>query len=100
MRIMVGLTPPTSGSATVLGRRFADLPNPGCEVGVLLDASAQHAGRTGREILTLAQQTMGLPGDPGRGDARPGQPHRRARPAAGSATTPWACASGSASPPP
>jgi ABC-2 type transport system ATP-binding protein len=29
-------------------------------VGVLLDASAQHAGRTGREILTLAQQTMGI----------------------------------------
>ena len=39
----------------------ADLPNPGLEVGVLLDASAQHAGRTGREILTIAQRTMGLP---------------------------------------
>ena len=26
-----------------------------------LDASAQHAGRTGREILTIAQRTMGLP---------------------------------------
>ncbi len=61
MRIMVGLTPATSGSATILGRRFADLPNPGREVGVLLDASAQHAGRTGREILTIAQHTMGLP---------------------------------------
>ena len=61
MRIMVGLTAPTSGSATIAGRRFADLPNPGMEVGVLLDASAQHAGRTGREILTIAQRTMGLP---------------------------------------
>jgi ABC-2 type transport system ATP-binding protein len=61
MRIMVGLTPPTAGTATISGRRFADLPNPGLEVGVLLDASAQHAGRTGREILTLAQRTMGLP---------------------------------------
>ncbi|MQW77764.1 ATP-binding cassette domain-containing protein [Nocardioides sp. dk4132] len=61
MRILVGLTPPTSGTATVLGRRFADLPNPGREIGVLLDASAQHAGRTGREILTLAALTMGLP---------------------------------------
>ena len=30
-------------------------------MGVLLDASAQHAGRTGREILTLAQRTMGVP---------------------------------------
>jgi ABC-2 type transport system ATP-binding protein len=61
MRVMVGLTPATSGSVTILGRRFADLPDPGREVGVLLDASAQHAGRTGREILTIAQRTMGLP---------------------------------------
>jgi ABC-2 type transport system ATP-binding protein len=61
MRMMVGLTRPTSGSATISGRRFADLPNPGREVGVMLDASAQHAGRTGREILTLAQRTMALP---------------------------------------
>jgi ABC-2 type transport system ATP-binding protein len=61
MRVMVGLTKPTSGHATISGRPFADLPNPGLEVGVLLDASAQHAGRTGREILTIAQRTMGLP---------------------------------------
>ena len=61
MRVMVGLTPPSSGHATVLGRRYADLPNPGREVGVLLDASAQHAGRTGRETLRVAQRTMGLP---------------------------------------
>jgi ABC-2 type transport system ATP-binding protein len=60
MRVIVGLTPPTTGAAHVLGRRFTDLPNPGLEVGVLLDASAQHGGRTGREILTLAQKTMGL----------------------------------------
>ena len=61
LRIMVGLTRPDAGSATISGRHYADLPNPGLEVGVLLDASAQHAGRTGREILTLAQQFMGLP---------------------------------------
>jgi ABC-2 type transport system ATP-binding protein len=61
MRVMVGLTPATSGHVTVCGRQFRELPNPGLEVGVLLDASAQHAGRTGREILTVAQRTMGLP---------------------------------------
>jgi ABC-2 type transport system ATP-binding protein len=61
MRILVGLTPASSGTTTVLGRRYADLPNPGREIGVLLDASAQHAGRTGREILTLAQRTMRVP---------------------------------------
>ena len=61
MRMMVGLTTPTEGTATIAGRQFADLPNPGREVGVMLDASAQHAGRTGREILTIAQRTMGVP---------------------------------------
>jgi ABC-2 type transport system ATP-binding protein len=61
MRMMVGLTTPTEGTATVNGRRFAELPNPGREVGVMLDASAQHAGRTGREILTIAQQIMDVP---------------------------------------
>ena len=45
---MVGLTRPNVGGVTIWGRRFADLPNPGREVGVMLDASAQHAGRTGR----------------------------------------------------
>ena len=61
MRVMVGLTKATAGTVTISGRQYVDLPNPGLEVGVLLDASAQHAGRTGREILTIAQQYMGLP---------------------------------------
>ncbi|MEJ7831601.1 MAG: ATP-binding cassette domain-containing protein [Nocardioides sp.] len=60
MRVMVGLTPPTSGRATIGGHTYNDIPNPGRHVGVLLDASAQHAGRTGREILTLGAKTMGL----------------------------------------
>lgn len=63
MRMMVGLTRPLAGHVTIHDRAFAELPNPGREVGVMLDASAQHAGRTGREILTLAQRTMGLPSD-------------------------------------
>jgi len=61
MRIIAGLTPATNGSATVGGRHYRDIPNPGTQVGVLLDASAQHAGRTGREVLTLGAMTMGLP---------------------------------------
>src|SRR5688572_22619268 len=61
MRIMVGLTAPTSGRVTFDGRLYHDLLNPGRHVGVLLDASAQHAGRTGREILTIGAMTMGLP---------------------------------------
>jgi ABC-2 type transport system ATP-binding protein len=61
MRIMVGLTPASKGRVTIGGHRYVDLPNPGRHVGVLLDASAQHAGRTGREILTIGAETMGLP---------------------------------------
>ena len=61
MRMMVGLTPMTSGTATIGGHQYAQIPNPGRHVGVLLDASAQHAGRTGREVLTIGARTMGLP---------------------------------------
>src|SRR5688572_19084300 len=61
MRVMVGLTPPTGGRVTIGGHLYQDIPNPGRHVGVLLDASAQHAGRTGREILEIGARTMGLP---------------------------------------
>ncbi len=61
MRIMVGLTAPTQGRVTIGGHLYHDIPNPGRHVGVLLDASAQHAGRTGREILSIGAETMGLP---------------------------------------
>ncbi|MEH1130329.1 ABC transporter ATP-binding protein [Micromonospora sp. CPCC 206061] len=60
MRMICGLTPPSDGSATVRGVPYRRLPNPGREIGVLLDASAQHPGRTGREVLALAAQTMGV----------------------------------------
>jgi len=62
MRVMVGLTPPTAGRVTIGGHLYEDIPNPGRHVGVLLDAQAQHAGRTGREILEIGARTMGLPG--------------------------------------
>ena len=58
---MTTYTPPSSGSCTVLGVPYAHLRNPGRHVGVLLDASAQHPGRTGREVLSLAAMTIGLP---------------------------------------
>ncbi|WP_310528034.1 ATP-binding cassette domain-containing protein [Nocardioides sp.] len=61
MRVMVGLTPPTAGEVKIGGHYYRDIPNPGRYVGVLLDASAQHAGRTGREILALGAKQMGLP---------------------------------------
>ncbi len=61
MRVLCGLATASAGTATVGGHRLRDLPNPGRVVGVLLDASAQHAGRSGREVLTLSARLMGLP---------------------------------------
>ncbi len=61
MRMIAGLTPPTSGTTTVLGVPYGALPNPGREIGVLLDASAQHAGRTGLETLRLTADVIGVP---------------------------------------
>ena len=60
MRMICGLTRPSAGAATVAGEPYRRLGNPGRRIGVLLDASAQHAGRTGREVLTLAAITMGV----------------------------------------
>src|SRR3954465_15711723 len=61
MRMLVGLSEPDSGHAQILGGRCRDLPNPGRRVGILLDASAQHAGRRGREALAVSAHTIGVP---------------------------------------
>jgi ABC-2 type transport system ATP-binding protein len=61
LRMICGLTPPSAGAATVLGTSYRKLDNPGRRVGVLLDASAQHQGRTGREVLAVSAQVLGVP---------------------------------------
>jgi ABC-2 type transport system ATP-binding protein len=61
MRMLVGLSEPDRGAARILGGRYRDLPNPGRRVGILLDASAQHPGRRGREALAVSAQTMAVP---------------------------------------
>jgi ABC-2 type transport system ATP-binding protein len=60
LKMLCGLTPPSSGGATVLGSPFQNLTNPGRRVGVLIDASAQHAGRTGRETLSVSASLLGV----------------------------------------
>jgi ABC-2 type transport system ATP-binding protein len=60
MRMICGLTTPTGGRSRVDGVPYRQLPNPARHVGVLLDASAQHVGRTGREVLTVAARTIGV----------------------------------------
>jgi ABC-2 type transport system ATP-binding protein len=60
LRMICGLTNPNAGTATVLGTGYRNVPNPGREVGVLLDASAQHSGRSGREALALSAKLLGV----------------------------------------
>jgi ABC-2 type transport system ATP-binding protein len=60
LKMLCGMAQPTSGRATVLGRPFSDIPNPGRRVGVLIDASAQHSGRRGAEVLAVSAQLMGV----------------------------------------
>ncbi len=66
LRILCDLAPASSGTATIGGVRYRDLPVPGRTVGVLLDAAAVHPGRTGRETLALAAGVLGS--DPHRPD--------------------------------
>ncbi len=54
LKMLCGLAHPTSGRSTVLGRPYAEIPNPGRHVGVLIDASAAHDGRRGREALAVS----------------------------------------------
>ncbi len=60
LKMLCGLARPTAGSSAVLGRPFAALPNPGRHVGVLIDASAAHSGRRGRETLATSAQLLGV----------------------------------------
>ena len=61
LRALTGLTRPDAGQATIAGHRFAELLNPARVAGTLLDASALHAGRTGRATLRIAATMTGMP---------------------------------------
>ncbi len=51
MRLILGLDRPTSGTATIDGRRYRDLRDPLRTVGALLDARAVHPARSARNHL-------------------------------------------------
>ncbi|MGO8960764.1 MAG: ABC transporter ATP-binding protein [Streptosporangiaceae bacterium] len=61
MRLILGLDRPDTGSATIDGRRYADLPSPLRTVGALLEAKSVHGGRSARNHLLFLAQTQGLP---------------------------------------
>jgi ABC-2 type transport system ATP-binding protein len=61
MRLILGLDHPHSGTATISGRRYADLAQPLRTVGALLEARAMHPGRSAHNHLLFLAQTQGLP---------------------------------------
>ncbi|SCX38837.1 ABC-2 type transport system ATP-binding protein [Klenkia marina] len=61
MRMVLGLDRPTSGTALVNGRPYAEHRDPLRQVGALLEARALHPGRTARAHLQVLAATAGLP---------------------------------------
>ncbi|NBE93979.1 ATP-binding cassette domain-containing protein [Nonomuraea sp. KC401] len=60
LRMVMGLDRPTEGTATVAGRRYADLADPLRTVGALLDARAVHPRRTARDHLRCLAASGGI----------------------------------------
>lgn len=62
LRMLLGLIRPTSGSATIGGKRYSELKNPLQTVGSALEASSFHPGRTGANHLKVYARAAGIPG--------------------------------------
>jgi ABC-2 type transport system ATP-binding protein len=62
LRVLLGLTLPSSGSATVAGQWYRELDEPVRQVGAVLEGPQFHPGRTGRNHLRVIATAAGLPG--------------------------------------
>jgi len=67
LRMLVGLTRPTRGTATISGIRYRELREPLRQVGALIDPNCFHPGRTGRNSLRAIARMAQI------GDARVGE---------------------------
>ncbi|GAA3009931.1 ABC transporter ATP-binding protein [Streptomyces lactacystinicus] len=61
LRMILGLSTPTAGTATVAGVPFADRPRGLRHAGALLDAGDAHGGRTGRAHLRALARANAIP---------------------------------------
>src|SRR5437763_3462540 len=61
MRCILGLDAPSSGTVTVGGRAYRDLPAPLREVGALIDPGAVHPKRSAYNHLLALAQSNGIP---------------------------------------
>src|SRR4051812_14024069 len=60
MRLLLGLSEPTAGSATIAGRRYRDLVHPTHTVGAVLDQGF-HPNRSARNHLRIVAAQAGVP---------------------------------------
>ena len=60
LRMLLGLTHPTSGTVTVDGRRYVDLDHPARTVGALTDPDVFHPRRRGRDALRVVAAASGV----------------------------------------
>jgi ABC-2 type transport system ATP-binding protein len=63
LRMILGLVSPNAGTATIGGRRYADLDEPIRQVGAVLESSSFHRGRSGRNHLRVLCDAAGLPAE-------------------------------------
>ncbi|MGW7203322.1 ABC transporter ATP-binding protein [Streptomyces sp. NPDC054837] len=61
MRMIIGLDAPTTGTATVNGRHYAEHSAPLQEIGALLEAKSVHPGRSAVGHLMALAHTHGIP---------------------------------------
>jgi ABC-2 type transport system ATP-binding protein len=63
LRMLLGLVAPTSGTATIGGRRYEELTDPMRQVGAVLEASGCHPGRTALDHMRVLATAARLPKD-------------------------------------
>ncbi|HEV2256798.1 MAG TPA: ATP-binding cassette domain-containing protein [Streptosporangiaceae bacterium] len=61
LRILLGLAAPTSGTATIDGLAYRQLPDPVRQVGAALDSNCFHPGRSAAQHLRIITTAAGLP---------------------------------------
>jgi len=61
LRMILGLTAPSSGQALVFDRPYAELPHAALRIGAVLEATDFHPGRSGRDHLRMLGKAAGIP---------------------------------------
>src|SRR3954469_10782557 len=111
LRVLLGLAEPTAGTATVFGRRYAELEDPLATVGAVLETSTFHPWRSACNHLRILASAGGIAyarvaevldrvGPAGAGARAATAAGARARAAGASAPSRSACAGASVSRPP